>query len=100
MRTRLTRQNHTGPGVGRRFTRRAGLFSMQPDCRVMASGSAWWSTRFGTEGSEVQILSPRPTFPENIGKLDRSWSAVVGHDQVVFGSSPYADLMLSGSRPR
>jgi hypothetical protein len=24
-------------------------------------------TRFGTEGSEVQILSPRPTSPENIG---------------------------------
>ena len=23
-------------------------------------GSAWWSTRFGTEGSEVRILSPRP----------------------------------------
>ena len=30
-------------------------------------GSARNSTRFDTEGSEVQILSPRPIFPENIG---------------------------------
>src|SRR4051794_8110706 len=36
------------------------------------------ATRFGTERSEVQILSPRPTFLRNIRKLDRLWSAVIG----------------------
>src|SRR5450759_531709 len=42
---------------------RLPLSRMRPSwLLVVARGSAWLGTRFGTEGSEVRILSPRPLF--------------------------------------
>src|SRR5579864_868535 len=35
----------------------------RPSEKIEETCSGRWGTRFGTEGSEVQILSPRPTFP-------------------------------------
>ena len=59
------------------------------------------TSRFGTEGSEVQILSLRPLLLENIGKVDRPCSAVVRHSRRFSASDRYADVMLkSATDPR
>jgi hypothetical protein len=70
----------------------------RPNHQVSGRGSAWSSTRFGTEGSEVQILSPRPNNPKNIREFIRPWSVVTGRDRWVLGSNLYAVCMLIGRR--
>jgi hypothetical protein len=50
-----------------------GRFSCRPSYQDHAGSAKFLrefhgSTRFGTEGSEVQILSPRPIFPEKTAK--------------------------------
>jgi len=67
-----------------------GYSDRYPDATRLAETRKSFETsaepgRFVTEGSVVRIHSPRPIFPENISKLERSWSAVVGHDRACTG---------------
>jgi hypothetical protein len=60
-------------------------------------------TRFGTEGSEVRILSPRPKIAKTLTKSIRHARRSVGQEPSFAASNPYADLTLktrySDNRP-
>jgi len=91
-----------GPPDRTRRTRRTAIVLRTPP-RVLSSTAANCGPPFGTKRPQVQILSPRPVFPQVRGPHQNWWGPrllpVQQQNAASTATSPNIDLLIEGAPP-